>query len=53
MLGAALRQVYWKQMQNESQQTKNTEFYECKMEIKFLAATLVQFEESGATLEQF
>ena len=28
------------------------EFHKCKMETKFLAAILVQFEESGATLQQ-
>lgn len=39
-------------MHNESQQTKKMKFHECKIEIKFLVITLVQFEESGATLEQ-
>ena len=27
-------------------------FHECKIEIKFLVVTMVQFKESGATLEQ-
>ena len=39
-------------MQNESQQTEKMKFHKYKMETKFLPATLMQFEESGTTLEQ-